>query len=201
MKNNFIILLAILLCFVALALLQSKKTKLHKLQIKHQLNHIDLITQENQYLLCDNERLLATLDSLPLGSPITDNIKISSNYGWRKNPLGIGWRFHGGLDIHAAWWDTIYATGTGIVSTASWNYGYGRCIVINHAGSYKAVYGHLYKIFVKRGELVSKGQPIGRAGNSGAVTGPHLHYEIRRNNKTTDPLEYIDVLFNNLLTP
>ncbi len=131
------------------------------------------------------------LDSLPLGSPIEDSIVISSNYGWRKRPLGFGWHNHPGLDIHAVWWDTVFATGNGIVDKAMWMGGYGRCIVIEHCGGYTSTYAHLYKIFVKKGDSIEKGQPIGRAGNSGNVTGPHLHYEIRRHGVHTDPIYYI----------
>ena len=54
------------------------------------------------------------------------------------------------------------------------------------------MYAHLYRMFVKKGDTIQKGQAIGRAGNSGAVTGPHLHYEIRRYDKSTDPIEYIN---------
>jgi len=135
--------------------------------------------------------LSAKMDSLPLGSPIDDSIIISSNYGWRKRPLGLGWQNHPGIDIHAWIYDTIYATGDGKVVQAYWMGGYGRCIVIDHIGGYESTYAHLYRIFVKKGDSIKKGQPIGRAGNSGAVTGPHLHYEIRRNGEHTDPMEYI----------
>ena len=135
--------------------------------------------------------LYAKMDSLPLGSPIEDSIVISSNYGWRKRPFGFGWQHHSGLDVHAVWWDTIYATGDGVVDKAKWMGGYGRCIVIEHCGGYTSTYAHLYRMFIQKGDSIKKGQPIGRAGNSGAVTGPHLHYEIRRNRKPTDPLPYI----------
>jgi murein DD-endopeptidase MepM/ murein hydrolase activator NlpD len=167
------------------------ESKSHKLQIKHQQKHIELITQENQELLCANEMLLAIMDSLPLGSPISDSINISSNYGSRRNPMGTGWRFHSGLDIHAWIYDTIYSTGSGIVKFAGWNHGYGRTIMVEHTGGYVSVYAHLYKIFIQKGDSIKKGQPIGRAGNSGNVTGPHLHYEIRRHGVHTDPIYYI----------
>jgi murein DD-endopeptidase MepM/ murein hydrolase activator NlpD len=173
--------------------------KLQKLQLKDKQNHIELITQENQTLLCANERLLAIMDSLPLGSPILDTMRLSSNYGWRRRPLGLGWGFHSGIDIYAAWSDTVHASGHGIVKKAYWLGGYGRCIVITHAGGYESYYAHLYRMFVREGDSVVSGQPIGRAGNSGNVTGPHLHYEIRRDSETADPLEYMDIFFNNQL--
>ena len=134
------------------------------------------------------------MDSLPLGSPINDSIKISSNYGSRRNPFGNGWNFHSGLDIHAWIYDTIYATGSGIVKKANWMGGYGRCIVIDHAGGYESTYAHLYRIFIEKGDTIYKGQAIARAGNSGAVTGPHLHYEIRRNKISANPIKYINTL-------
>jgi len=175
-----------------------EKEKQHKLQIKQQQEYIVNLDKSNQTLLCDNERLRAIMDSLPLGSPILDTMKVSSNYGWRRNLFGLGSRFHSGIDIYAAWSDTVYSSGHGIVKKAYWLGGYGRCIVITHAGGYESYYAHLYKMFVKEGDSIASGQPIGRAGNSGNVTGPHLHYEIRRGSKTADPLEYIDLLFNNL---
>jgi len=170
----------------------SNTVELQKLQLKSKQNHIVIIDKENQKLLCDNERLLGILDSLPLGSPITDTLKISSKYGSRLNPLGKGWSFHSGLDIFAAWSDTVHASGNGIVKKAHWFGGYGRCVVISHIGEYESYYAHLYRIFVQQGDSIKKGQPIGRAGNSGAVTGPHLHYEIRRNGESTDPMKYIE---------
>ena len=116
------------------------------------------------------------------------------DFPWIKifnNSFLNGWNFHSGLDIHAWIYDTIYATGSGRVKTAYWMGGYGRCIVITHAGGYESTYAHLYRMFVNKGDSIRKGQAIGRAGNSGAVTGPHLHYEIRRDKKSTDPIEYI----------
>ena len=169
--------------------------KSQKLQLKQQQDYIGFITQDNQVLLCETERLLAIMDSLPLGSPIHDTMRISSKYGWRRNPLGLGWAFHPGIDIYAAWSDTVHASGDGIVKKAYWFGGYGRCIVITHVGGYESYYAHLYRMFVNEGDSVKTGQPLGRAGNSGQVTGPHLHYEIRRGEKTADPLEFIDIIY------
>ena len=162
-------------------------------QIQFVIKENNLISEYNQTIICDNERLYTILDSLPLGSPINDSIEISSDYGGRKNPFNNGWNFHSGLDIHAWIYDTIYSTGSGTVKKAYWMGGYGRCIVISHISGYESTYAHLYRMFVKKGDSIKKGQAIGRAGNSGAVTGPHLHYEVRRNGKSTDPLWYINL--------
>tara|TARA_R110001583_G_scaffold3293_38_gene21430 strand:- start:174 stop:845 length:672 start_codon:yes stop_codon:yes gene_type:complete len=200
-RRNIIIFLAFLAAFLFIisGLHQhinrdQIQLKHHKLQIKSQQDNINILTLDNQLLLCANERLLGILDSLPLGSPIIDTIKISSKYGSRRNPLGKGWGFHSGIDIFAAWSDTVYASGNGIVKKAHWFGGYGRCVVISHVGGYESYYAHLYRIFVEDGDSIKKGQPLGRAGNSGAVTGPHLHYEIRRGEETANPLEFMEFL-------
>ena len=199
-SDNIALLLPIsaAILFLVFAIDYEEKEKNHKVQLKHQQEYIGFLQETNQALLCDNERLRGVLDSLPLGSPILDTLRISSNYGWRKNLFGFGRRFHSGIDIFAAWSDTVHASGHGVVKKAYWLGGYGRCIVITHAGGYESYYAHLYRMFVEEGDSVISGQPIGRAGNSGNVTGPHLHYEIRRDSKTADPLEYIGILFNNL---
>ncbi len=77
------------------------------------------------------DSLLNIIDSLPLGSPL-DTLEISSDYGWRRSPINMGWQMHSGTDYLAAWHDTVYATGNGVVSMRRWNAGYGRCIVIDH---------------------------------------------------------------------
>jgi len=154
--------------------------------IKNSEIRIDSALNELRKLNLHYDSLLNIVDSLPLGSPL-DTLEISSDYGWRRSPFNVGWQMHAGTDYMAAWHDTVYATGAGIISKSNWIGGYGRCIIIEHAWGYESKYAHLYKYFVKKGDTVYKGQAIARAGNSGAVTGPHLHYEVRRNGKTTNP--------------
>ena len=153
---------------------------------------IDSLNNDMDSLCNDINTLHQYLDSLPLGSPL-DTLIISSNYGWRRSPIHRGWRMHSGTDFFAAWSDTVYASGDGLVYRASRNFGYGRQIKIEHCGEYYSSYSHLYRYFVKEGDSVKLGQPIARAGNSGMVTGPHLHYEIYRNGKTTNPMELLSL--------
>ena len=98
---------------------------------------------------------------------------------------------HSGVDLIDTWKDTVYTTGDGVIKFAGWNAGYGRCVIVSHIGGYESKYAHLSRIFVKRGENVLDGQPLGRCGSTGMVTGQHLHYEIRRNGEVTDPMAYI----------
>jgi len=165
--------------------------------IQNQEQKLDIILQDYKNtiqsykdLTIYYDSLVLIVDSLPLGSPL-DTLEVSSKYGWRRSPLRKGWQMHAGIDYMAIWSDTVYATGSGVVRRASNNQGYGRCIMIDHAWGYQSTYAHLYRYFVKRGDTVQKGQPIARAGNSGAVTGPHLHYEIRRNGKTANPSLFV----------
>ena len=151
---------------------------------------INEVLQQYQDINMHLDSLLNIIDNLPLGSPL-DTLQVSSEYGWRRSPLRTGWQMHGGTDYLAAWQDTVYATGNGVVKRARWNAGYGRCIIIDHTWGYQSTYAHLYKYFVRRGDTVSKGQPIARAGNSGAVTGPHLHYEVRRYGKRANPSLFV----------
>jgi len=85
----------------------------------------------------------------------------------------------------------VYATGDGIVTIAEYNlHGYGREVAIDHGYGYSSRYGHLSKIYVKRGEKIKRGQLIGELGSSGRSTGPHLHYEIRYQNRALNPMYF-----------
>ena len=132
-----------------------------------------------------------TLDSIPIGPPL-DTIIIQDTYGVRKHPIIGLWQMHSGVDLIDTWHDTVYATASGVVRFASWNYGYGRCIEIEHAFGFTSKYAHLHKLFVKKDENVVKGQAIACMGSTGDVTGQHLHYEISHDGKTIDPLPYIN---------
>ena len=132
-----------------------------------------------------------TYDSLPIGSPL-DTIILQDDFGVRKHPIFGRWQMHSGVDLIDSWHDTVYATASGVVRYSGWNYGYGRCIEIEHAFSFTTKYAHLHKILVRREENVIKGQAIGIMGSTGDVTGQHLHYEISHDGKTIDPLPYIN---------
>ena len=178
----------IFMCFIMYYINSQEKLLNDNIQV-HETELNDLYKQyQNIYTLYDS--LINIIDNLPLGSPL-DTLEISSDYGWRRSPLRTGWQMHGGTDYLAAWQDTVYATGSGVVKRARWNAGYGRCIIIDHTWGYQSTYAHLYRYFVRRGDTVHKGQPIARAGNSGAVTGPHLHYEVRRYGKRANPSLFV----------
>jgi murein DD-endopeptidase MepM/ murein hydrolase activator NlpD len=125
--------------------------------------------------------------------PLADNgnAYISSDFGWRTDPFSGKQEFHEGLDI-GIWYNTpVMATADGIVKFAGWKNGYGYLVIINHGFGFETRYGHLNKIKVKKGEAVKRGQTIALSGNSGKSTGPHLHYEVRKNNIPQNPRNYI----------
>jgi len=153
----------------------------------------EVIEHHNEMFdICDS--LIQIMDELPLGSPL-DTLIISSNFGYRKNKETQIWEYHPGMDFLADWRDTVYATGHGIIEESGYTSGYGRTIVIGHGSGHKSRYAHLTRYFVRKGDSVKRGDPIGTAGNSGYSRGYHLHYEITRVhggfNSTSNPQEYI----------
>ncbi len=117
--------------------------------------------------------------------------RISSPFGWRRDPFNKRKDFHTGIDIKAPSGRTIVAAKGGRVAYSGWMGGYGRVIVIDHGGSYKTLYAHCSRLLVPRGRKVSRGQAIARVGSSGRSTGPHLHFEVRYRNSATNPLKFL----------
>ena len=187
--KNILILILIIGSLSILFIQQNYRDNVEKLRLVNNHKIDSLLTEMDS--LCNHIHLLHQyLDSLPLGSPL-DTLIISSNYGWRKSPVFKVWRMHSGTDFLASWNDTVYSTGHGTISKSGWNLGYGRQIRVLHCSGYESSYSHLHRLFVKVGDSVSLGDPIARAGNSGAVTGPHLHYEVIRDGKKSNPMEFI----------
>lgn len=94
------------------------------------------------------------------------------------------------MDFAGAAGAEIVATGDGIVSFSGWDGGYGNMVEINHGFGYTTRYGHLKNYSVKPGQRVKRGEVVGQLGSTGRSTGPHLHYEVRLNNRTVDPRQY-----------
>jgi murein DD-endopeptidase MepM/ murein hydrolase activator NlpD len=114
--------------------------------------------------------------------------KINNEYGYRRNPFnGRGSEFHGGIDIDGEKGDPVMAPANGIVTKAGWHGGYGNLIEIDHGNGLTTRYGHLSQGNVYIGDTVRRGQLIGLIGSTGRSTGPHLHYELRVNDKPINP--------------
>ena len=116
---------------------------------------------------------------------------ITSKFGYRKSPFTGRKEFHAGLDIANKSGTKLIATANGRVSYAARKMYIGNLIIIDHGFGRVTKYGHLKKMFVKRGQEVKRGDVIGLIGNTGRSTGPHVHYEVRINGTPVNPLKYI----------
>ncbi len=137
----------------------------------------------NQYL----ERLKKT----PSIWPIYGSVR--SRYGWRTHPVSGRVLFHKGIDIPAWIGAPVQSTADGVVEFAGWGGGYGWLVIVVHDYGYRSLYAHLSEILVSPGRDVQKGQVIGKVGDTGITTGPHVHYEIRRWHRSVEPTDYLDL--------
>jgi murein DD-endopeptidase MepM/ murein hydrolase activator NlpD len=116
---------------------------------------------------------------------------ISSYYGNRLHPILGYYRWHSGIDYAADSGTPIKAMEDGTVILAGDNGSYGNCVIIDHGGGVSTLYGHASRILVKKGQDVLKGQTVALVGSTGLSTGPHLHFEVRVNGSTQDPLKWL----------
>lgn len=118
--------------------------------------------------------------------------KINNEFGYRRNPFGgRGYEFHAGMDIGGERGDIVTAPANGIVTKAGWEGGYGNLIEIDHGNGLTTRYGHLSRGDVVVGDTIQRGQSIGLIGSTGRSTGPHLHYELRLNDKPINPRRFL----------
>tara|TARA_B100000700_G_scaffold72180_1_gene80433 strand:+ start:788 stop:1681 length:894 start_codon:yes stop_codon:yes gene_type:complete len=115
---------------------------------------------------------------------------LGSQYGYRTDPIDGKRRMHRGQDFAVNLNTPVLATGDGVVTKAQYDSGWGRYVKIDHGYGYETIYAHLYKINVKKGQKVKRGDVIGKSGNSGRAAGFHLHYEVHKNKKVDDPKKY-----------
>lgn len=135
------------------------------------------------------DEILPFWDAYPSVIPVSDTY-VTSPYGTRRNPFGYGYEFHSGVDFKAYYQD-VWATGSGTVTYSGYTNGYGYLVVIDHGYGLMTKYAHNSKLYVEEGDLVERYDVIAKSGNSGRSSGPHLHYEILENGETMNPLDYI----------
>jgi murein DD-endopeptidase MepM/ murein hydrolase activator NlpD len=138
------------------------------------------------------EDFKSTISNTPLGSPIEG--RITSSFGIRANPfLSEKRETHKGLDISARHGSPVRCTADGKVVFAGYKGDYGKLVIISHGDDYETLYGHLSEILVKEGQEVKANTFIGKVGSTGRSSGPHLHYEIHKNDKKINPKTFINV--------
>ncbi len=116
---------------------------------------------------------------------------VSSHFGFRISPGGIGSTYHEGLDIASSYGNPVHATANGRITQAGWVNGYGYLVEIDHGNGIKTRYGHNSAILVSVGDQVVQGQTISLIGSTGNSTGPHCHYEVRVNGEAVDPTLFL----------
>lgn len=129
-------------------------------------------------------------DVLPSGRPIKSGW-LSSYFGMRTDPFTGHQEHHKGIDFAGKLGGDVISVGAGVVTWAGKRYGYGNLVEINHGNGYSTRYGHNQKILVVIGETVKRGQALALIGSTGRSTGPHVHFEVMRNGRQIDPMNYI----------
>lgn len=133
----------------------------------------------------------ASVARLPTAMPIESYPYLSSSYGWRRNPFNGQLSMHEGLDFSAPHGTPIRSAAGGVVRTVTVHRGYGNMVEIDHGAGLMTRYAHAKTILVKEGEVVTRGQLIARVGSTGLSTGPHLHFEVRQDDKPLDPRAFL----------
>jgi len=136
------------------------------------------------------EENLVVSQHTPAICPVKE-IRITSGYGYRRDPFTHERKPHHGIDFGAPRGTPVYAPADGKVVMVKRQYTFGKVIKIDHGYGFETVYGHLNSYNVKVGQTVKRGDLIGAVGNTGRSTGPHLHYEVRVDKKTVNPMDYL----------
>lgn len=126
-----------------------------------------------------------------LAWPTPGYTRITSPYGYRIHPILKRKKMHTGIDIGAPRGASVVAAGNGKVIYSDWRGGYGKVVMVDHGGGIVTLYAHNSKLLVKDGQKVNKGTTIAKIGSTGGSTGPHLHFEVRKNGKWIDPIPWV----------
>ena len=131
---------------------------------------------------------LSDPDTAPATPSGTRRAGASSGYGYRMHPILGSVRFHSGIDLARPTGTRVLAATGGVVARTGWAAGYGLMVTINHGSGIETRYAHLSGVAVSPGQRIATGDLIGLVGSTGRSTGPHLHYEVRRNGRAISPL-------------
>ncbi len=135
----------------------------------------------------------AMLAALPAIQPVANKnlSRIASGYGYRIHPIYKTRKLHTGMDFSAKSGTPIYATGDGKISKVKKSrIGYGNHVIIDHGYGYKTLYAHMTKYIVHKGQKVKRGEVIGYVGSTGTSVAPHLHYEVHKNGRKINPVNF-----------
>lgn len=172
--------------------------------LKNTVVRLDMLTKKSyvQSKSFDEVALLARragdmascIPAIPPVVPDRSIYRLSSSFGYRKDPFTGRTKRHTGVDFALKPGNPVYATGEGVVESVKFEFfGYGNSVLIDHGFGYKTRYAHLKSIGVVEGMKVKRGECIGISGNSGRSSGPHLHYEVLYKDRHVNPANYYDL--------
>jgi len=131
--------------------------------------------------------------SIPEGWPLMTGGVVTSKFGYRRHPISGRRSMHKGIDIAGKRGSDIVAMADGLVIFSGRKSGYGNIVEVRHANGLETRYAHNQRNLVKEGDLIRKGQVVAKLGSTGRSTGPHVHFEVRRNGEAVDPMRYLDL--------
>lgn len=129
--------------------------------------------------------------NIPAGNPLERELEVNSFYGARKHPIHKVFKFHRGIDLEGRTGEVVISSGAGVVTETGHQEDLGYFVRVKHKYGFESLYGHLSKISAKKGQKVEKGTRLGLVGSSGKVTGPHLHYTLKKNGEYLDPFDFL----------
>ena len=175
-----------------MAKLSKSEKKLNEKITKYKTETIQLETRIREISMANGDYDIQYTGGLMIWPVAIAGTKITSDYGTRQHPIQGVTNFHLGIDIgNAGFGAPAVAALGGVVTYAGELGSYGNCVIINHGDGISTLYGHGQKILVEFGQTVQQGDIIMEVGSTGNSTGPHLHFEVRINGKTVDPLNYV----------
>ena len=170
-------------------------TKAEKIDIKYVKAVNKSESMQKKFLFIPCGKISSLERSLFLGTAFLSPIqygKTTSGFGSRKNPFNSKrMEFHKGIDLGCRIGTKVHSARSGKVIFSGYEEGYGNLVIVEHEFGYKSYYGHLSKILVKNGDTVKTGSLIALSGNTGRSTGPHLHFEIRKNGRALNPMSFL----------
>jgi murein DD-endopeptidase MepM/ murein hydrolase activator NlpD len=172
------------------------------LELSDAINYADEILRQFTFEKAQYTEITSKLDenrklfeAIPAILPADGNY-LKDSFGYRTHPILNQYKMHNGIDIIADIGTPIYAPGSGKVTFVGRKGGYGLTIEIDHGFGYNTIYAHLSKTNVKVGKYIKRGELIGKTGNTGLSSGPHLHYEVHHNGVVQDPMDFFFEDFN-----
>jgi murein DD-endopeptidase MepM/ murein hydrolase activator NlpD len=178
--------------------LKASRTDLEQ-EIREINDKLKKLDEQEDELIKKSEELASQIRSLQrkvkyIGGnmiwPAPSSHNITSYYGNRFHPVLKKYKMHTGIDIGAPSGSSVIAANKGVVIVAGWQSGYGNTVIIDHGGGIATLYAHCSRLLVSTGQSVDSGSVIAKVGSTGLSTGPHLHFEVRKNGATVNPLQY-----------